>query len=291
MAIGVLRCGRTGDPLDSLCSNIDRHDPTRVLGPLLEHVIGPVLVFAAVYVAGRLIRRLLVRAMQRARGDAQVRALLNNVITVATVVLAVLGALTAAGLDISVLLTFGGLFSLAIGLAFQDLLRNILAGIFLLLERPFRIGDTITVGDQSGVVQTIHLRTTQLRTADGRLAILPNLSAFSNTVVNSSAFVTRRYEVSVWVPATVALAATLRVVRRELGRTAGISTDSPATVQPRVDLDSGATMLECRYWLDYREHDPDAVAADLSERLRAAVRALADAAEPPTTATASTRTA
>src|SRR5207249_3391817 len=100
---------------------------------------------------------------------------------------------------ISVLLTFGGLASLAVGLAFQDVLRNILAGIFLLIEQPFRIGDHISVETQSGVVETIQLRTTGLRTEDGRLAIVPNLSCFSNTVVNQSAYPTRRFTVSLRV--------------------------------------------------------------------------------------------
>src|SRR5260221_2766304 len=114
-----------------------------------------------------------------------------------TLTVAVLSGLTAGGLSISILLTVAGVGSLAIGLAFQDLLRNVLAGIFLLIERPFRICDLITVGDQTGSVQTIQLRTTALRTPDRKLAILPNLAAFAGTRINATAYDIRQYSVAV----------------------------------------------------------------------------------------------
>ena len=142
-------CGNAAqpDPLTRLCRSIDEHDQSGLLGPVVQHVIGPLVALVVIYLIGRLVRRVAVRTMDRRHGDVQVRTLIYNVATVATILLAILGALTAAGFPFSVLLTFGGLTSLAIGLAFQDLLRNVLAGIWLLLERPFHIGDVISVGD------------------------------------------------------------------------------------------------------------------------------------------------
>src|SRR5258708_27818871 len=148
-------------------------------GALVQDLIQALAVIAIVVVAGRIVRAIVARGMSHAEVDRQVTTLVHNLLTAAIAVIAGFGGLTAAGLSINVLLTFGGLTSLAIGLAFQDLLRNILAGIFLLVERPFRIGDVITVGDLTGSVQTIELRTTALRLGDGRLAVLPNLSAFN----------------------------------------------------------------------------------------------------------------
>lgn len=260
------------DPLQRLCLTIDEHDRTGVLGPLVQHIIGPFVALVVIYVLGRLLRRILVRTMDRRHGDVQVRTLIYNVVTVATIVLAALGALTAAGFPFSVLLTFGGLTSLAIGLAFQDLLRNVLAGIWLLLERPFRIGDVITVGDQVGTVQTIHLRTTQLRTGDGRMAILPNLSAFNQTVVNSSAFDTRRYSVSLWVPRDAELGRVVALARAVMGRIPEISASPEPSVALAVDPDGNRT-AECRFWLDYRAHDADEVQAAVAEALQEATGA------------------
>ncbi|GAC1340079.1 MAG: mechanosensitive ion channel family protein [Candidatus Dormibacteria bacterium] len=268
------------DALQRLCLTIDEHDSTGVFGPLVQHIIGPLAALAVIYALGRLFRRIVVRTMDRRHGDVQVRTLMYNVVTVATIVLAILGALTAAGFPFSVLLTFGGLTSLAIGLAFQDLLRNVLAGIWLLLERPFRIGDVITVGDQTGTVETIQLRTTQLSTGDGKRAILPNLSAFSQTVINSSAFDTRRYAVSLWVPRDAELRRVVAVARRVMRKTAEISQTPEPSVALAVDKDGNWT-AECRFWLDYRAHDADEVQAAVAERLQEATGGAAVSAGAP----------
>ena len=250
---------------DDLCTSVNAHDPSGIFGPLIERLIGPIVIFILVFAVGRVVRRIIDRAVQRAHGDPQVRALVRNVGGAVIYFFAALSGLVTAGVPLAFLLTFGGLASLAIGLAFQDVLRNVLAGIWLLVERPFRIGDLITISDMAGVVQNITLRTTALRTGDGRLAILPNLTVFSGIVVNSSAYGQRRYTVSVRIERDHDLEAAMRAARRELEATREIATN-PA---PRVDvqLDGEGMLLHCRYWLDYRTHDVDAIAADIARRV------------------------
>ncbi len=250
---------------DDLCATVNRHDPSGILGPLIERLIGPIVIFALVFAIGRVARRIIDRAVHRAHGDPQVRALIRNVGGAVIYFFAALCGLVTAGVPLAFLLTFGGLASLAIGLAFQDVLRNVLAGIWLLLERPFRIGDLISVADMAGVVQNITLRTTALRTGDGRLALLPNLTVFTGIVVNSSAYGQRQYTVSVRIERDKDLEAALRGARQELEATRQIATN-PA---PRVDvqLDGEGMLLHCRYWLDYRTHDVDAIAADIASRI------------------------
>jgi small conductance mechanosensitive channel len=254
------------DPLRKLCGFINDHNPFGLTGPVATRTLGALVVVAAVLAAGRMVRSLVDGALERGTADRQVRTLVHNLLSVATLVLAVLGALSALGLSVGVLVTSFGVTGLAVGLALQDLLRNILAGIFLLLEHPFRIGDGITVGDLSGTVETIELRTTGIRTADGRLAIMPNLSAFNGTVVNSSAYQRRRYTLTLWVPQGRDLEALLRAVRQELQRSEAIATEPAPQVVPKLDIDGGVT-LQVHYWLDYRSQDENAVAADLVRRL------------------------
>ena len=247
-----------------LCQTIADHDPSGVAGPIVAHLLGPIVVFVAVLAGGRILRRFFERT-RVISSDPQVRALIHNVVTVATLVFAALAAMVGAGLNISVLLTFGGLFSLAIGLAFQDLLRNLLAGMFLLIEQPFKLGDTISVGDNTGTVESIQLRTTALRTADGRLAILPNLVAFNQPVVNQSAFDARQSTVTVRIPRDNDLDEAIRQARAVMGATKGISRKPLPMVMPQLDGD--ANLLHCRYWIEYHNHDTDAVTADVAARL------------------------
>jgi small-conductance mechanosensitive channel len=248
-----------------LCGTLAGHDPTGVFGPLLEFVIGPLAIFVAVLVGGRILRRFLDRTLQRGKADAQVRALVRNIGSAVTYFFAALLGLATAGVPLAFLLTFGGLASLAIGLAFQDVLRNVLAGIWLLLERPFKIGDVIAVGDIAGVVQTITLRTTALRTGDGRLAVMPNLTVFSGVVINSSAYSQRRYTVSLRIERGHDLEAAMRAARREMGGVGEVAAEPAPMVTPQ--LDGEGILLHCNYWLDYRAHDVDAIAADLARRL------------------------
>jgi small-conductance mechanosensitive channel len=233
-----------------------------VIGVVVQDALQALVVFAVVIAAGRILRRLTLRGVSRTGADAQLRTLVNNVFLIVTLTVAILAALTAGGLSINVLLTFGGLTSLALGLAFQDLLRNVLAGIFLLIERPFRIGDLITVGEISGWVQTIELRTTGLRTADGKLAILPNLNAFSNPVVNATAYDMRRFTVAVRLAPGADLEKALRSARGVVEGFDGVVREPRPFVQPRLDSDGGVT-LNVRYWVEYRTHEPDALSAAL----------------------------
>src|SRR6266851_7692913 len=68
--------------------------------------------------------------------------------------------------------------------AIQDILKNFFSGVYLLLERPFRVGDTIRVKDQLGVVENIGVRTTLLRTSDNVQVLVPNATVFSEVVTN-----------------------------------------------------------------------------------------------------------
>lgn len=253
-----------------LCRAISAHDPTGFAGPVTVHAIGAIGTFLLVYIVGRVLRRVADVALVRAKADRQVRTLLHNVMTAVIYLAAVLTAVVVAGVNFAVLLTAAGVSTVAIGLAFQDILRNILAGIWLLLERPFRLGDNITVSDQSGVVQTITLRTTTLKTADGRLAVVPNLTAFTNPVLNASTFQLRRFTVSVRIGDDPDVEAVLRAARGALQEAPVIASRPAPAVAPQ--LDGEFLLVSCTYWMDQASHSPDAVAADVVRRVWAAVR-------------------
>lgn len=88
------------------------------------------------------------------------------------------------GIQLSGLLTFLGALSLAITFALQDVLKNLVAGLYLLWERPFVIGDSIQVKDVTGSVEDVQVRTTVLRAENGQLIVVPNAVLFTEIVVN-----------------------------------------------------------------------------------------------------------
>jgi small conductance mechanosensitive channel len=255
----------TSNWFNFVCSAIQTNDQSGLVGPLVEHLISAIAIFIVIYLLGRLTRLVVLWAMGRTKADRQVRTLVRNLITVTTYVVAVITALVVYGVNVAVILTAAGIGTVAVGLAFQDLLRNVLAGIWLLLEQPFRLGDVITVLDQTGAVQNITLRTTTLRTGVGELAILPNLTVFTGIVINSSHYDTRRLSVSVRLPVGADIADVMRRARAAVEQVPGVD-EKPGMLFEPV-LEGEAPLLKCNFWVDQREQDPDAMIAAVAEQL------------------------
>lgn len=154
-------------------------------------------------VLARLARQGIMRLGVSRRIAVNLTALLGNLAQMLIIAFACVLILPTFGVDWTGLLTLIGTVGLAISLAFQDLFKNIIAGIYILIERPFQIGDVITVeragSPITGTVQAIELRVTALRTVDGLQVIVPNGTLFTEVLTNRTAFNLQRDILSVCV--------------------------------------------------------------------------------------------
>ena len=110
---------------------------------------------------------------RRARGQS-ITAALTSTASVVIWVIALLMVLGVTGLDIGPLLAGAGVAGVALGFGAQSIVRDCLAGLFMLIEDQYGIGDVVDLGEASGVVEGIHLRTTVLRGVDGTVWHVPN---------------------------------------------------------------------------------------------------------------------
>lgn len=149
----------------------------------LEAVDAIVVVIVAM-VGHRLALNWTGSAMRRARVDTGTQILVKRALSAAFVTLTLLVVLGILGFNSTGLLTLAGAVGLAFSLAIQDILKNFFSGIYLLLERPFRVGDTIRVKEQLGVVENIGVRTTELRTVENVQVLVPNAVVFAEVVTN-----------------------------------------------------------------------------------------------------------
>jgi len=133
--------------------------------------------FGVAIVARKVVGRLLRRA------DPEVQRYACQVTYVVVLIGAGLLALSVSGLHIAALATLMGALGLAVSLSLQDVARNFVAGLYLVIERPFKKGDQITVQTFSGQIEAIDLRTTTLRTDEGHKVILPNTVIMSDVVL------------------------------------------------------------------------------------------------------------
>lgn len=123
-------------------------------------------------------------AMRRGRVDSGTQILVKRGLVVAWLIVTAVVVLGILGVNPAGLLAVAGAVGLAFSLAVQDILKNFFSGIYLLLERPFRVGDTIRVKDQEGVVENVGVRTTQLRTPENVQVLVPNALVFAEVVTN-----------------------------------------------------------------------------------------------------------
>lgn len=111
-----------------------------------------------------------------------------------SMLLFVIAALQQLGFKLGVLLGAAGVFTVGMGFAAQTSLANLISGIFLLMERPFKIGDTISAKGFTGVVESIDLISTRLSTVDNTLVRIPNENIMQVEIINLSYFPQRRVD-------------------------------------------------------------------------------------------------
>ncbi len=142
-----------------------------------------------------------------------------------------------------------GIAGFTLGFALQDVAKNFVAGILLLLQQPFEIGDMIEVAGYQGKVLSIALRTTELRTLDGRFVLIPNGDVYTSPVVNFTRASRRRVELNVGVAADSDLDKVTRITLASIAEITGLI-EEPS---PRVAYDNfGNSTIDFTlyYWVD-----------------------------------------
>src|SRR5947208_4944364 len=237
----------------------------------LFKVVVAILILVAFYLLARFVRMLAGKELKRVNADPQVALLVNRMVFLAALVIGVVAAFSE--LFGSPALVFGGFgfLALAFSLAFQDILKNFIAGIFMLLERPFRLGDEITVDNHTGIVENIEMRATTLRTSEGEQVIAPNSLVYTGTIINRTRYPTRLFTLTAKVPAGAALDGLAERLEEQLKGRPDIVKDPPphVSLQPRL---GGGVTLEVRYWLDYRRNDPLVVQASVGRQIYQAIQ-------------------
>ncbi len=163
---------------------------------------GIALTWLVVWLVNRQIRPLLRRRLQEKTGipERQIQPL-STLVTYALVAAGILGTLALANLT-SLLysaLTAAGVVGVIVGFAVKDLAANFISGLFILLDRPFAEGDVIKVGEFSGTVTRIALRTTTIRTFDGPAVFIPNSMVATMPVTNLSIAELRRVGMTIQI--------------------------------------------------------------------------------------------
>jgi len=165
---------------------------------LLVELLKAVLYLAVGYIVLRIIV-FVVRRLLKGRVTEQVKMLITRTILYAGIAFLVVITLIELGVNLTPILGAAGIVGLAVGIASQASLSNIISGLFLVSEKPFEIGDVIRSGDKIGIVQSIDLLSVKIRTFDNLYIRIPNEKIANADLVNITRFPIRRLDFDVSV--------------------------------------------------------------------------------------------
>jgi small-conductance mechanosensitive channel len=214
-----------------------------------------------------------VTALIRRAGKKSVHPSLGLALSrIISAALTILGAFVAAAIIFPAfspgdLVAGLGITSLAVGLAFKDILENFFAGLLILWREPFVVGDEIRSGEFSGTVQEITTRSTRLRTASGESVILPNGDVYGRAIIVQNASGNRRLQLGVTLPWHEQIDQARDVVRRVVGSTDGVLND-PKPLTHVSELNERAARITIYCWVNAKQNSP----LDVTDRLLISIK-------------------
>lgn len=159
-----------------------------------QHIVFAVALILAGYVIAKKISAVVERLFEN-RFSKHHALLTSRLVFYGLFLLFVISALHEMGFKLTVLLGTAGLFTVAISFASQTAASNLISGVFLLFERPFKVGDVIAIKDIHGAVETIDWLSTKIKTSDNRLIRIPNESLIKSEITNLSTYPQKRDEI------------------------------------------------------------------------------------------------
>jgi small conductance mechanosensitive channel len=240
---------------------------------LLPNLAVAVLVLVGFWLAAKLARNLALRLLHRVSHSEQVTRLLSQTIYLALIAAGFFISLGILGLQKTVasLLAGAGILGLALGFAFQDIAANFMAGIYLSIQHPFRVGHMIQTKDFTGIVQRIQLRWTEIRAPEGQFILIPNKQVFENCIINYTTSGKRRVDLKLGVSYGDDLEKVRKVTLSTLEQLPTRKADTEAEMFYESFGESSIDLV-ARFWIDFTSKQADYLAArsEAIERLKKA---------------------
>jgi small-conductance mechanosensitive channel len=218
----------------------------------IPNLFSAIIIFLATLYISRLGVRVLQAALNKRHVDPEVKLLLLLMARWSIIIFGMIWALSQVNFNVTSFVAGLGIIGFTVGFALKDIAENFVAGILLLLQQPFDIGDAVEVAGYGGTVTSIEIRSTTIRTWDGLLVIIPNADVYGNAITNYSKVNKRRINVSVGVGYETDLEKADVLIRQVIDVLPGIK-DDPA---PQVVFDAfgdSAINATVYFWIDTGE--------------------------------------
>jgi len=238
----------------------------------LPYVLAGFVVLILFWLISKVLKKVFWSASGRTKLDSRLRILFSRLIVVFMVVMGIFSALTIIipGFTFGSLITGLGFTTFVIGFATKDILNNLLSGVLILWQQPFRIGDYIFVGSNQGKVEYIGVRATKLRKDDGEAVLIPNGDMYSSALTIRSAGAERRMLLKISIDYDAEIPKAKEIINNVMKKSEGVVTEP----KPKVvvtDLTGDGVNLSIYFWINTDKNSPQAVFDEVATEVKTAL--------------------
>ncbi|MCL4263439.1 MAG: mechanosensitive ion channel [Anaerolineae bacterium] len=221
----------------------------------LPKMLAAMVLFVITLYLAAWISKVVRHIMEKRRMDAGIILLVYYIMRWSIVIVGMITALRQVNFEVTTFLAGLGILGFTLGFALQDISQNVIAGLLLLIQKPFELGDMIQIDEFTGTVLSVDLRTTELRTRDGHNVLIPNAHVFTEPITNFSRQATWRVSLPIGVAYDSDLELVQRVALRVI-QTLPDVLDDPAPVLHFHTFNTYSIDFTLNYWIDSRVTNP-----------------------------------
>lgn len=219
---------------------------------MLPNLVIALVVLVLTFVIGRLIRRLVEKILPRFSHSLALNNLVSALVYTGALLIGFFFVLSILQLDKTVtsLLAGIGIFSLALGFAFQDIAANFISGVIIAIRKPFGVGDVVESNDYFGTIERINLRTIDIRRVTGELVKVPNRKVFESVMIIYTHYGIRRVDVKGFVAYDQDLEQVQQVLKKAMTGIKGMVENKEVEVVYE-EMGKSSVQFLVRFWIHY----------------------------------------
>lgn len=172
------------------------------INPYLKDIFVIIITIITVVIITKWIAYFLKRTAKRWDMDLTVIQVLQDIINYSIYIIAISLILKEIGIDVTAIAVSLGIVGVAVGFAARDTIANFISGMFILADKSFKVGDTISISNQKGKVTKVGFRITTITTPDNSVITVPNSAFSSSPYINYTYTDRRRVDLGVTIPYT-----------------------------------------------------------------------------------------
>ncbi len=219
------------------------------LGEKLSTYITALIVIAVGIILIKVVLKVAKKALEKSSLDASVYKFILTIIKYSFYVVIIVIVLSVLEVPTAPLITVIGATGAAIALALKDSLSNVAAGILILFKHPFKRGDFVTINGYDGIVDSIEISSTTLKTLDNRRVIIPNAQVMNNAIVNSSSENIRTIDRTIAISYGSDLSAAKEAILSVVSSNKNVL-DAPKPFAGTASLGESAVYLDLMCWVE-----------------------------------------